>query len=134
MPDLTTGGMEMQARHLDRVRDLIRNIEAAISALERNNLQDFQSALRNQEAICSELVAITQTSVSQSKNAPDAELTAQLQRSYKDLAQVNRVYVGVVKRAKRWIDLLSRLYGLQREGYEQPLCLPAEQQTLSCEV
>jgi hypothetical protein len=134
MPDLTTGGMEMQARHLDRVRDLIRNIEAAISALERNNLQDFQSALRNQEAICSELVAITQTSVSQSKNAPDAELTAQLQRSYKDLAQVNRVYVGVVKRAKRWIDLLSRLYGLQRERYEQPLCLPAEQQTLSCEV
>ena len=134
MPDLTTGGMEMQARHLDRVRDLIRNIEAAISALERNNLQDFQSALRNQEAICSELVAITQTSVSQLKNAADAELTAQLQGSYKDLAQVNRVYAGVVKRAKRWIDLLSRLYGLQREGYEQPLSLPAEQQTLSCEV
>ena len=133
MSVLNPGGNEMR-RHLDRLGDLICAIRAAISALEQNNLQQFQIALRDQETICAELVGIRQASVPKSKDAEDVELKAQLQGAYKDLEQVNRVYVGVVKRAKRWTDLLSRLYGLQREEYAQPASLSAEQQTLSCEV
>ena len=132
MSDLNTGGNEMQARHLDRVRDLIQATETAIAGLERNNLQEFQTALREQEALCAELAAIKKTCVLESETQADTELTAKLQSLYKELAQVNRVYAGVVKRAKRCTDLLLRLYGMQQYG--QPLSSSAEQQTLSCEV
>ena len=53
--------------------------------------------------------------------------------AYRALAQVNRVYTGVIKRSKRCADLLAALYGACGVGYGKDAALPG-QQTLTCEV
>ena len=125
------GGDDAHTRHLARVQALMVEMQAAISAIERNNLHDFQSALGKQEALCNELMVLRQTPLQDIKAR---ELAKQLQAAYMQLAQFNRVYAGVVKRAKRWTDLLSLLYGLHGEGYGKTSGPPAQHQTLSCEV
>jgi hypothetical protein len=136
--DLTREKVDTQ--HLTRVRLLTGEVAAAISAIEHNNLRQLQIAVANQERICNELVTTKwRPSPLAKKNvrrnaAPIAETGDQIQAAYVALAQINRVYAGVVKRSKRSVDLLSALYGNQGDGYGQEP-LPSETlQTLSCEV
>jgi len=126
-------------QHLARVRALTAEVAAAISAVERNDLSQLQVAVTNQERICSEL-ATTRWTPSFSARRPagglklaTSEPAAQIHAAYVALAQINRVYAGVVKRSKRAVDLLSALYGQQEDSYSRE---PRSEsfQTLSCEV
>ncbi len=78
----------------------------AISAIEKNDLSQLQSAIARQETLCSQLAAMPW-------NPCMAERTTlrQIHEAYAELAQVNRVYDGVVKRSKRCADMLLSLYG-----------------------
>ncbi len=136
--DLTREKVDTQ--HLTRVRLLTGEVAAAISALEHNNLLQLQIAVANQERICNELATTKWTPSALAKKnlrrygAAILEIGDQIQEAYVALAQINRVYAGVVKRSKRSVDLLSTLYGNQGDGYGQEP-LPSETlQTLSCEV
>ena len=136
--DLTRENVD--AQHLTRVRLLTGEVAAAISAIEHNNLRQLQIAVANQERICNELATTKWTPSPLARKylrrntAPISETGDQIQAAYVALAQINRVYAGVVKRSKRSVDLLSALYGNQGDGYGQEP-LPSETlQTLSCEV
>jgi len=111
--------------HLDLVRALSQEISAAISAIERNQLKQLEAAIRNQEAICHALLA-SQSSPSRlaGTRQPGVE------EAHSHLAQLNRVYAGVVKRAKRCADLLLALYG---QGYGSDVSL-ADRHSWSCEA
>jgi hypothetical protein len=107
--------------HLELVRALSKEIDAAISAIERNQLKQLEAAIRNQETICHALLA--------SKGLPGSRKPA-IEEAHSSLAQLNRVYAGVVKRAKRCADLLLTLYG---QGYGSDVSL-AERHSWSCEA
>jgi hypothetical protein len=127
-------------QHLTRVRALTGEVAAAISAIEHNELRQLQIAIANQERICSEL-ATTKWTLCQSAKKPAGGIHAttsdtaeQIRAAYVTLAQINRVYAGVVKRSKRSVELLSALYGNQGDGYGQEPPRSQTFQTLSCEV
>jgi DNA-binding transcriptional regulator YbjK len=122
-----------QVTQLARVQQLMQEMQAAITAIERNNLQAFHSALQNQQALCDQLLAMKSYGSQQHLGSDNPELTRQLQTAYAQLAQLNRVYAGVVKRGQRSVRLLSLLYGVHQEGYGKIAGGPASQ-TLSCEV
>ena len=117
-------------QHLTRVQALTAEISAAISAIEHNHLDQLQVAVANQERICNQLAAIKWTPSSLAKKSA-GETGEQIHAAYATLAQLNRVYAGVVKRSKRSVELLSALYS--GSGYG-PAPSPSEIQTLSCEV
>ena len=114
-----------------RVRELTGQVAAAISAIESNDLSKLKSAIAGQERICNELAATRWTpSIAGTSSASDPE--RQIHAAYAQLAQMNRVYAGVVKRSQRMVNLLSMLYrgctnstpGTAHEGL----------QTLNCEA
>jgi hypothetical protein len=111
--------------YLDLVRALSKEIAAAISAIERNQLRQLEAAIGNQETICHELLA---RKASPSQMAGTEEHA--VEEAHSHLAHVNRVYAGVVKRAKRSANLLLALYG---QGYGSDVRL-ADRHGWSCEA
>ena len=140
MPKSTLTRERADHQHLTRVRALTAEVSAAISAIEHNDLRQLQVAIANQERICHEL-ATTKWMPPTLAKAPvgvhpaiDSETGKQIQAAYVALAQINRVYAGVLKRSKRSVDLLSALYRDQGDGYGQEPVPSEKFQTLSCEV
>lgn len=109
------------------LRALSEEIAAAISAIERNHLKQFESAIANQERICHELLT----------RKGSASLMAETQKqevqeAHSTLVQLNRVYVRVIKRAKRCADLLLVLYGHHGQLYGNDIL--ADRHSWSCEA
>ena len=140
MPKANLTREQADHQHLTRVRRLTAEVSAAISAIEHSDLRQLQVAIANQERICHEL-ATTKWTLPTLVKAPASALAAihsetgkQIQAAYVALAQINRVYAGVVKRSKRSVDLLSALYRDQADGYGQEPVQSDKFQTLSCEA
>ena len=120
-------------QHLKRVRALIEEVAAAISAIERNDLPRLQASVANQERISSELAATKWIPpASPKKDDAASEPSDKIPEAYAALAQLNRVYAGVLKRSQRSVALLSALYGMQGDGYRMEPS--GNSQILSCEV
>lgn len=133
MPKSNPTREQADLQHLARVRGLTRELAAAISAIERNDLPGLQAAVAKQERISHELAATKWTPAPRSKPSHATSDTGeQLQEAYVALAQLNRVYAGVLKRSKRSVALLSALYGMQGDGYRMEPS--GNSQMLSCEV
>jgi hypothetical protein len=120
---------DRESEQLDLVRALSSEITAAISALEKNDLHRLQAAIAAQERICHQMVVRKSLPV-----APGTSDTDLLRAAYAELAQLNRVYAGVIKRSKRCADLLLALYGSCGIGYGKDLSGSSAQQSLTCEV
>ena len=118
-----------ETAQLDLVRALSSEIASAIAAIEKNDLKRLQPAIANQERICHHIVA--KKNLPLVSNAADTDL---LRAAYAELAQLNRVYAGVVKRSKRCADLLLALYSSCGIGYGKDLSVSSAQQSLTCEV
>jgi hypothetical protein len=125
MPQSKMAREQAQLEHLELVRALSREITSAISAIERNNLPGFQAAIAHQEKICHELAA--------RQWSPSAAAGDPVHAAYADLAQINRVYAGVLKRSKRCADLLTALYG-SCAGYGKNVPALGDRQPWTCEV
>lgn len=135
MPKSNLAREKAGPQHLTRVRALTSEVEAAISAIEHNDLRQLQAAVANQERISSELATTKWTPAPLPKTGDvTSETSEQTQAAYVTLAKLNRVYAGVLKRSKRSADLLSALYGNLGDGYGQEWPRPEKFQTLSCEV
>lgn len=111
--------------YLDLVRALSEEIAAAISAIERNQLKQLEAAIRNQEKLCHQLLASKGSVFQLSPTRRQA-----VREAHSTLTQLNRVYAGVIKRAKRCADLLLALYG---QGYGNDFRL-TDRHSLSCEA
>jgi hypothetical protein len=139
MPKSTSTREHADLQHLTRVRALTAEVAVAISAIEHNDLARLQSAVANQERICSQLVSTKWTPSIAAKRvaglqATMAETGEQIQAAYVALAQINRVYAGVVKRSGRSVELLLALYSSLGGGYGPEPTQSETLQTLSCEV
>jgi len=114
-----------------RVRALSEQLSLAITAIERNDLGQLQGSIATQESLCCEL---TDGNWPSSPLATDSALLADLRAAQLELAQMNRVYAAVLKRAQRSAALLTALYRSFGEGYAKDAPPPVEKPTLSCEV
>jgi len=116
--------------HLAGLRTLSQHLSAAISAIARNDLAQLQNSIAAQEVLCREL---TSTPMPVSALAAEPTLLAEIRATRKELAQLNRIYAAVLKKAQRSTALMTALYRSFGQGYAKD-APPAGQPMLSCEV
>jgi hypothetical protein len=131
---------EQQRGHLAHVHALSRAVRLAITAIEKNDLKALEAHLAEQETICNRLSdsagafpfdAIITTAPGDNR---DARLLEEIRQAHVGLAQLNRVYSGLLKRARKSLALISAVYRSPREGYDRgPSELP-QCHSWSCEV
>jgi hypothetical protein len=125
--------------HLEKlalVHALCQAIAAAISAIEKNDLQQFKAQVALQETICHRLSANHTLPKQDTLNvgAPDARLRREIVVAHTKLAQLNRVYAALLKRSSQTVGTIISLYRSNGEGYNRgPVHLP-QCRSWSCEV
>ncbi len=131
-----------QLEHLAQVRALSQAIASAMSAIEKNNLQEFQAHLAAQESLCNRLSATYSMVLSdsgQTARPQDAEDT-EVQRkqeillAHLELRQLNRVYGALLKRVRKSTELLATLYRSRGQGYNRGPSGVRNLHSWSCEV
>jgi len=128
MSEPQTTAHQPPLQHLQLVQALSREITAAIAAIEHNDLQGLRTSIAQQERICHDLTAKPWALPLGGSRKPDA-----LHEAYAGLAQLNRVYAGLIRRSKRCVDLLSVVYGASEAGYEKHTAA-SDRQSLTCEA
>jgi hypothetical protein len=132
---------QQQVEHLARVRALLKAVESGISAIEKNNLPEFETHLAVQETMCNRLSASGSTLSSTlsltataghdalgetSDTTSEAQLLKEIREAHVALAHLNRVYAALLKRARRSVGIMASLY---RQHAPLPQC-----HTWSCEA
>ena len=131
-----------QGEQLAQVQALSHEIASAISAIEKNDFRQFESHLAAQEALCNRIVAANRMLPPAPADAergekdldPSSELLAEIRQAHIALAQLNKVYAAVLKRAERTAGLIAALYHSQGHGYERSPSRATKHHTWSCEV
>ena len=118
--------------YLVRLRALSEKIAQAITALEHNDLPQFQASLAEQEAICSELSPWTDASFA-TKDV-DPALLEQIKEVRTSLIRSNRVYAALLKRVNQTKGLMMGLYRSYAAGHDETRPAVAEPHTWSCEI
>jgi hypothetical protein len=129
-----------QLEHLAQVHALSQAVTSAISAIEKNDLRQFEIHLAAQERICNRLSCpkwmLPSTAREKAVDGASLEtaLVKEIRQAYVELAQLNRVYAALLKRAQKSAELMAALYRSHGEGYDRvPSPLP-QRHTWSCEV
>ncbi len=145
MASFGTNRRQLKLEHLDHLRDLSQSLASAISAIEKNNLPDFETQLALQETICHRLTSVAcaqlfpNLAVAKEKDKnkgredgepenglEDAELFHEIRQAHIALAQSNRVYGALLMRARRSVALMA---AVGRNHAPLPQC-----HTWSCEA
>ena len=131
--------MHEQLEHLAQVQGLLQAVASAISAIEKNDLKRFETQLGIQESICNRLsgsqwILPAATGEELPGENSNALLAQRIRQAYVALAQLNRAYTELVKRARRSVGLIAALYSSQGEGYSQARSPSTHRHTWSCEV
>jgi hypothetical protein len=128
-----------QLEHLAQVHALSQAIASAISAIEKNDLRQFETHLAAQETICNRFSTTKWTPSSTVVEAvsgenSDAQLLQEFRQAHIALAQLNRVYAALLKRVRRSVELIAALYRSHGEGYDRAPSPVSQRHTWSCEV
>ena len=125
--DATRRGAQLE--HLAQVHALSRAIASAISAIEKNDLQQLETNLYLQEATCTLLAgskaALHATTNSTARpntvadDSSDRQSLQEIRQAYTGLAQVNRAYAALLKRVRKSAALIAALYRSQGAGYDR---------------
>jgi hypothetical protein len=121
-----------QLKHLAHVNALGKAIASAISAIEKNDLAQFEAHLASQESICNRLAA-TKCGADAAEGS-DSPVELEIRQSYVELAHLNRVYMTLLKSAQRSVGLIVALYRNYGEGYDRGPSALSQSHTWSCEV
>ncbi|MGA8153902.1 MAG: hypothetical protein WB952_23325 [Terriglobales bacterium] len=123
---------EIQLRkHAVRLRALSQQLGTAISAIEHNDLAQFESSIAAQELLCCELTGVQWPLATW---ATESAVLDDIRVAQMELAQLNRIYARVLKHAQKSAALMTALYRSFGQGYAEDAPPVAEKQTLSCEV
>lgn len=132
---------KQQLEQLFQIRALLREMASAISAIEKNDLRQLESHVAAQEAVCNSVVSAQKllspgpaSLVPASDLDSGTQLLAELRQAHVELAQLNRVYAAVLKRAERMVGLVASIYRAHGQGYDRNLSPIAKQHTWSCEA
>ena len=132
MSELVANREQEQRVYLARLRALSESIVSAITAIEGNDLKNFQSCVVTQENICSELSVIHQSFSFQEGDNP--ELLEEIKKAQIALAHLNLVYSALITRSKRTTDMVAGLFRCYGLGYDKGRSSVAEPHAWSCEV
>src|SRR5690349_7955106 len=101
----TTAQSEVEAareRCLTGLRTLSSEITSAMVALAKNDVEQLETRLATQERLCDELL----------NSAGSAAVAADpsIEKARRDLADLNRVYSAILRRAERVLQIMSALH------------------------
>lgn len=120
-----------QRKHLAKVLALSREMASAIECIEHNDLEGLQSSVARQESLCNEVAGIQWPAPGKQN---DSRLMNEIRSAHTELAQQNRLYKAVLKRAQRSAGLVLALYRHYGRGYNQDAPAPTDNHTWSCEA
>jgi len=127
-----------QLQQLAQARALYHEIASAISAIEKNDLSQLERHVAAQEVLCNRLSLANRLPAQAEANGtqePDQSLhlSREIRQAHMALAQLNRVYKAVLKRATKTVGLIGAIYRAHGQGYDRSPA-PAKHQTWSCEA
>ena len=138
MPEFDASRYERQLEHLAHVEALSCEVAGAISAIQSNDLQGFRDHLGKQESICARLSDPRMLPPFSSANELNAGMfqgvPQQICEAHRALAQLNRVYTAVLRKARRTAVLLATVYRSHGQVYDPAAPPVLKSQTWSCEV
>jgi hypothetical protein len=126
---------QQQLEHLAHLRSLSKAVASAISAIEKNDLRQFETHLAVQETMCNRLSASSVTLSSAASTTAgdsagpensDTQLQKEIREAHAALANLNRVYAALLKQARKSVGLMLAIY---RHHVPAPQC-----HTWSCEA
>ncbi len=124
---------QQQLEHLAHVRSLSKAVASAISAIEKNDLRQFETHLAVQETMCNRLSASASTLSPAPKageivdhDNSDMQIQKEIREAHAALANLNRVYATLLKQARKSAALMVAIY---RHHVPAPQC-----HTWSCEA
>ena len=124
--------------HLAQVRALSQAIASAISAIEKNDLKNFQVHVALQETICNRLCGMRAIRLSRLEESAatftEIQLQEEILRAHLQLRQLNRVYGELLKRVRKSTELIAALYRSHRLGYNRGPFSLQNLHSWSCEV
>jgi hypothetical protein len=121
---------QQQSQHLAQVHALLQAMASAIAAIEKNDLRKFDTCLAAQETICHRLSAnpCAPPSIARDDAAIDhldVRFHQEIREAHKALAQLNRIYAALLKRARKSAQLMTVLHRNH---------VPPQRHTWSCEA
>jgi hypothetical protein len=140
MPTSDASRRQEQLEHLAQVQALAQAVASAISAIEKNDLKEFEIHLAAQERICNRLSSPKWMPPSTAKQKavdgknPEAQLLQEIRQAYVALAQLNRVYAALLKRTRKSTELIAAVYRGRGQGYGCERSPLPQHNTWSCEV
>src|SRR5271166_6787394 len=117
---------------LAQVQALLQAVASAISAIEKNDLRQFEIQLAMQETMCHRLSANQWTPTSTVADSANAKLEQEIRQAHIALAQLNRVYAALLKRARKSAELMAALYRSHGAGYDPGSHRLPQHHTWSC--
>ncbi len=123
---------QMQLEHLAQVYALSHSVQSAISAIEKNDLAQIELHVAEQESICNRISCTPLPLTSAPANHFNPQLQQEIRQAYLELAQLNRVYAALLKRAHKSVALLASIYRGHETGYDRGSS--PRKNTWSCEA
>ncbi|MFY9675142.1 MAG: hypothetical protein WB817_04660 [Terriglobales bacterium] len=142
MPNSETADQAEASQHLALVRSLSAEISSAISAIERNDMSELSSRIAAQEVICHKLSEqdpqrlkrAIESYRAAAQPPANSSIFEKIREAHRALAQLNRVYAGVVSRSQRSIELITNLYRNHGQRYDKDDKTRPAQHNWSCEA
>ena len=137
MAEASTTRNHARREHLAKVRALSQELSSAVMAVQQNDLKKLESSLALQETLCHELATkwlLPPATAGETAKSGEMTLVEEIREAHLSLAQLNRVYAAVLKRARRSTGLIAGIYRNYGQGYAKDAPAVGQRHTWSCEV
>jgi hypothetical protein len=106
-------------------------VTSSIEAIQYNDLTELQNSVARQEALCRELTAAQLPPLGAHSQS---RFGHEIRSAHIELAQQNRLYKAVLKRARKSVGLILAVYQHHGRGYSKDGTSRTDNHTWSCEV
>jgi hypothetical protein len=127
--------------HLQLLRSLAAELELAMKAIERNDIDALEQSIANQQELSAQLCSLAEDlSASGAARLPfssdsiDPELMTEIREANGELQMLNLRYSILLKHSSRSVALMASLFSSLRGEFQEASGTRLKQQTWSCQV
>ncbi len=127
--------------HLQLLRSLGRELERAMDAIARNDLDELEKSVANQQEMSARLSSLADdlnlpadTHIPFSSESIDPDLMHEIRSATGELQKLNLRYSILIKHSSRSIALMASLFSSFRGEFQEASGARLKQQTWSCQM
>lgn len=126
--------------HLQLLRSLAQELERAMQAIARNDIDALELSIANQQEMSSQLNALAEETKASpaalpfSSDSIDPDLTQQIRAASGELQQLNLRYSILLQHSSRSVALMASLFSSFRGEFKEASGIRLSRQTWSCQM